>query len=108
MMEAEVIAGSFSSIEGTWLLKLRKDFNIIFKPISIFNDNESFISFFKNKVNNNQTKHIDIHYHYTKNEIIASNIILHHIPTVKNLADILMKPLSPHKHQHLLHLIGIC
>ena len=30
-MEAEVIAGSFSSVEGTWLLKLGKDFNIIFK-----------------------------------------------------------------------------
>ena len=52
-MEAEVIAGSFSSVEGTWLSKLRKDFNIIFKLIPIFTDNESFISFCKNEVNNN-------------------------------------------------------
>ena len=52
-MEAEVIAGSFSSVEGTWLSKLRKDFNIIFKPIPIFTDNESLISFCKNEVNNN-------------------------------------------------------
>ena len=29
MMEAEVIAGSFSSVEGTWLSKLGKDFNLI-------------------------------------------------------------------------------
>ena len=108
MMEAEVIAGSFSSVEGTWLLKLGKDFNIIFKLIPIFTDNESFISFCKNEVNNNWTKHIDIHYHYTKNEMVAGNIILHHIPTANNPADILTKPLSPHKHQHLLHLIGIC
>ena len=52
-MEEEVIAGSFSSVEGTWLLKLGKDFNIIFKPIPIFTDNKSFISFCKNEVNNN-------------------------------------------------------
>ena len=107
-MEAEVIAGSFSSVEGTWLSKLGKDFNIIFKPIPIFTDNESFISFCKNEVNNNRTKHIDIHYHYTKNEMIAGNIVLHHIPTMNNPADILTKPLSLRKHQHLLHLIGIC
>jgi hypothetical protein len=107
-MEAEAIAGSFTSVEGTWLSKLGKDFNILFKPIPIFTDNESFISFCKNEVNNNRTKHIDIHYHYTKNEIIAGNIELHHIPTADNPADILTKPLSPRKHRHLLHVIGIC
>ena len=52
-MEAAVIAGFFSSVEGTWLSKLGKDFNIIFKLIPIFTNNESFISFYKNKVNNN-------------------------------------------------------
>ena len=107
-MEAEAIAGSFTSVEGTWLSKLGKDFNVIFKPIPIFTDNESFISFCKNEVNNNRTKHIDIHYHYTKNEIIAGNIELHHISSADNPADILTKPLSPRKHQHLLKVIGIC
>ena len=52
MMEAEVIAGSFSSVEGTWLSQLRKDYNLIFKPILVFTNNEAFISFCKNEVNN--------------------------------------------------------
>ena len=53
IMEAEVIAGSFSAVEGTWLSQLRKDYNLIFKPILIFTNNEAFISFCKNEVNNN-------------------------------------------------------
>ena len=90
-----MIAGSVSSVEGTWLSKLGKDFNVIFKPIPIFTDAESFILFCKNELNNNCTKHIDIHYHYMKREIIAGNIQLHHTPTANNPDDIPMKLYSP-------------
>ena len=107
-MEAELVAGSFASVEGIWLLKLGGDFHIIFKPIPLFADNKSFILFSKNDVNNNRTKHIDTHYHYTKNEMATGNIELHYIPSQDNLADIFMKPLSSHKHEHLLNVLGIC
>ena len=53
MMEVELIAGSFTSVEGIWLLKLGGDFHLIFKPIPLFTDNNSFILFSKNNVNNN-------------------------------------------------------
>ena len=108
MMEAELVAGSFTSVEGIWLLKLRKDFNLAFKPIPRFADNKSFILFSKNDIDNNFTKHINTHYHYTKEQMDTSNINFHYIPSSENLADILTKALSSHKHEHLLNILGIC
>jgi transposase InsO family protein len=107
-MEAELVAGSFTSAEGIWLIKLGKDFEHNFIPIPIFTDNQSFIMFANNDVNNNRTKHIDIHYHYTRDQISNGNIFLHYIPTHDNPADILTKPLSPRKHTHLLNILGLC
>ena len=42
MMEAELVAGSFASVDGIWLLKLGKDFNLVFKLIPLFADNKSY------------------------------------------------------------------
>jgi hypothetical protein len=107
-MESELIAGSFATAEGIWLIRLGKDFLRALTPILIFTDNQSFMMFANNDVNNNRTKHIDTHYHYTCTEIANGNIKLHYIPTHDNPADILTKLSSPRKHAHLLEILGIC
>jgi hypothetical protein len=107
-IESELIAGSFASVEGIWLIRLGKDFRHTFTPIPLFTDNQSFILFSKNDISSNRTKHIDIHYHYTHEQITAGNIRLHYIPSFDNPADIVTKPLSPRKHIHLLDVLGVC
>ena len=107
-MESELVAGSFATVEGIWLIRLGKDFHHNFTPIPIFTDNQSFIMFSDNNITNNRTKHIDIHYHYTQHEVAAGNIKLHYIPGTANPADILTKALSPRKHAYLLSLLGVC
>jgi hypothetical protein len=106
-MESELVAGSIASAEGIWLIRLGKDFKHEFSPIPLFTDNQSFIMFSNNDVSNNRTKHIDTHYHYTRDQVIAGTIKLHYIPTLDNPADILTKPLSPRKHVHLLNGLGV-
>ena len=106
-MESELVAGSFATAEGIWLIRLGKDFKQDFSPVPIFTDNQSFIAFSVNEINNNRTKHIDTHYHYTKDQITIGNIKLHYVPSQLNPADILTKPLSPRKHIHILGLLGI-
>ena len=101
-MESELVAGSFTSVEGIWLICLGKDFRQDFSPIPIFTDNQSFIAFSMNNINNNRTKHIDMHYHYTRDQISNGNIKLHYICSQLNPADILTKLLSPRKHIHIL------
>jgi hypothetical protein len=107
LMEVELVAGSIASAEGIWLIRLGKDFRHDFTPIMMFTDNQSFIAFTKSDVNNTRTKHIDMHYHYAREQVNARNIQLHYIPTLENLADILTKPLSPCKHVNLLNTLGI-
>ena len=107
-MESELVAGSFATMEGIWLIRLGKDFRHTFTPIPLFTDNQSFILFSKNDIGNNRTKHIDMHYHYTRNEVTARNVRLHYIPGIANPTDILTKALSPRKHVHILDSLGIC
>ena len=106
-MEAELVAGSIASAKGIWLIRLGRDFCHNFTPVPIFTDNQSFIAFSKNEMNNNRTKHIDTHFHYTRKQIDKGTIKLLYIPTLENPADILTKPLSPRKHVHLLNLLGV-
>ena len=106
-MELELVAGSFAAAEGVWLMKLGNDFKQNFSPIPLFTDNQSFIVFSDNEVNN-RTKHIDIHYHYTHEQIQVQSIVLHYIPSHQNPADLLTKALSVRKHSHMLGLLGIC
>ena len=106
-MESELVAGSFTTAEGIWLIRLGKDFQQNFLPVPIFTDNQSFIAFSTNGVNNNRTKHIDTHYHYTRDQITIGNIKLHYVPSQLNPANILTKPLLPRKHTHILDLLRI-
>jgi hypothetical protein len=106
-MESEVVAGSFATAEGIWLIRLGKDFQHDFTPIPVFTDNQSSIAFSNDSVNSSRTKHIDIHYHYTKEQVNAGNITLRYIKTLENPADVLTKPLSPCKHLHILEILGV-
>ena len=106
-MEAKLVAGFFASTEGIWLIRLAKDFRHDFMPIPFFTNNQLFILFSNNKINNNWTKHIDIHFHYTRHQVDVESIKLHCVPTLKNPTDILTKLLSPHKHAHLHDVLGV-
>ena len=106
-MEAELVAGSIASAEGIWLIRLGKDFCQNFTPVPLFTDNQSFIAFSNNEVNNNRTKHIDTHFHYTRKQVNNGTIRLLYIPMLENPADILTKPLPTRKHVHLLNILGV-
>ena len=106
-MESELVVGSIASAEGIWLIRLGKDFRLDFTPIPMFTDNQSFIMFSNSDISNSRTKHIDVHFHYTREQILAGIIKLHYIPSLDNPADILTKPLSPRKHVQLLSSLGV-
>jgi hypothetical protein len=88
-MESELIAGSIASVEGIWLVRLAKDFKHDFVPIPIFTDNQSFIAYSTSDPVSTCTKHVDTHYHYTRDQIEKGSIVLHYISTLDNPADIL-------------------
>ena len=65
------------------------------KPlVTIFVDNQSAISLAKNPVFHQRTKHIDIKFHYIRNDIKNKNVSLEYVPSESNCADIFTKPVT--------------
>jgi hypothetical protein len=54
----------------------------------------SAISVAKNPVLHSRTKHVEVSYHYLRDNVEKGNIDLIHAPTEKQLAIILTKPLD--------------
>ena len=49
----------------------------------------------ENEINNQRTKHIDIHYHMVRQHIANKTVDLQHVPSKGNVADMLTKALGP-------------
>jgi hypothetical protein len=74
------------------------------EPTTIYEDNESCIKWVKNPVHHNRVKHIDVSYHFIRDEASPQreNIAVKYIPTSAQLADIMTKQLNPKLHWNLL------
>ncbi len=63
-------------------------------PITLKGNNQSLIALANNSVLHTHTKHIDIQYHYIREEVMTGRINLVYKPTELMLADGLAKSLS--------------
>ena len=66
-----------------------------------FINNNSAIDIAHNPKLNYATKHIDIAYHFTRERIEDVSLLLLHIPSAENLADICTKALPNQRLKHL-------
>jgi hypothetical protein len=57
-------------------------------------DSMSAISVAKNLVLHSRTKHIEVRYHFLRDNVEKENMDLNHVPTQKQLTDSLKKPLG--------------
>jgi hypothetical protein len=57
-------------------------------------DSTSAISVAKNPVLDSRTKHIEVCYHFLRDNVEKGNIELIHVPIEKQIVDILTKPLD--------------
>ena len=63
--------------------------------ISLFYcDNESAIKIAHNPVQHSRTKHIAIRHHFIRDHVAREDIVINHVKTEDNLADIFTKPLD--------------
>ncbi len=62
--------------------------------VVIYCDNISSILFVNNPIYHVKTKHIEVHYHFIKEKILASEINLIHVSIEYQVADIFIKALG--------------
>jgi hypothetical protein len=77
-----------------WMRFTLSDFGCKFSKIPLLCDNESAIKLANNPVNHSRTKHIDIRHHFLRDNEAKGDIVLSHVSTDKQLANIFKKPLN--------------
>ena len=63
-------------------------------PTTIYEDNQSAIAMTKNPQFHGRSKHIDIKYHFIREQVNKGNIELTYCPTAEMVADMFTKGLS--------------
>jgi len=90
--EVEYRSAAMAAQESTWLKQLMEDLH---QPteyqVRIFYDNLSSIRLAENPIFHARTKHIEVHYHYIRENVLKGEIEMVPTKTDEQTADILTK-----------------
>lgn len=106
--EAEFMASTTAACQGVWLRNfLSQITNVHPSPVIIYIDNKSAIDLAKNQVFHGRSKHIDIRFHFIHDCIEKGVIVIKHISTGEQRADILTKAMTTSKFERMRDLLGL-
>jgi hypothetical protein len=92
--EAEYVTTGSCCAQLLWMRQTLKDYGYTMNHISLLYDNESAIKIAYNPCEHSKTKHIDIRHYFLRDHIIKGDIVISHVETNDQLADIFTKPLD--------------
>jgi hypothetical protein len=75
--------------------------------VVIYYDNISSILLANNLVYHARTKHIEVHYHFIREKVLAKEIDLIHVSTENQVVDIFTKALSTDKLRKFKKILGV-
>ena len=105
--ESEYVAAASYFSQILWIVATLKDYGVTLENVPLFCDNNSATCIAKNPVQHSRTKHIDIRYHFLRDNVEKENIMLHHVDTEHQLADIFTKPLDSSRFAFLRGELGV-
>lgn len=107
--EAEFVAATSSSTYILWLRNILSEVGLqISGAIELKMDNQSAMKLIKNPTHHHDTKHIDIKVKFIRDHYQKGIIDVTFVPTDKQLADFLTKPMSASKFNRFIHAINMC
>jgi hypothetical protein len=93
--EAEYIAISEASRESVWLRCLLRELEILPEgPTTLFCDNNGAIALSFDQAFHARVKHVDVQYHFIREQVESKGILVKRVPSAENVADIFTKPLG--------------
>ncbi|KAI3505835.1 hypothetical protein L1887_28122 [Cichorium endivia] len=105
--EAEYVAASTCCSQVLWMKTQLLDYGYRFLQVPIYCDSKSAIAISHNPIQHSMTKHIDLRYHFIKDQIMEGNIELYFIPTDDQVADVFTKALDSTKFNNFLDKLGM-
>ncbi|XP_074328334.1 secreted RxLR effector protein 161-like [Apium graveolens] len=106
--EAEFIAATAAACQAIWLRNLlTRITGEEFGPVMLYIDNKSTIDLAKNLVFHGRSKHIDVRYHFIRECVERGEVIVKHIRSELQRANVLTKDLVTVKFERMRHLLGV-
>nr|GFC55528.1 copia protein [Tanacetum cinerariifolium] len=105
--EAEYIALSGCCAQILWMRSQLSDYGLVFNKIPMYCDNKSAITLCCNNIQHSRSKHIDIRYHFIKEQVEQGVIELYFINTEYQLADLFTKALGRDRIEFLTNKLGM-
>ena len=105
--EAEYVAAGRCVAQVLWIQNQLLDYGLTFTKTPILCDNTSAILITQNPIQHSRTKHMDIRHHFIRDVQQKGKIVLLHVNTEDQLADLFTKPLNDQTSQHLIGELGM-
>ena len=106
--EAEFMAATAAACQGIWLQRVLSQIqNVKAGPVTLYIDNRSAVDLAKNPVFHGRSKQIDVRYHFIRECVEQGLIVIKHVSTNEQRADILTKALSAVKFEKMRNLLGV-
>ena len=106
--EAEYVAVASCCSQLLWITYTLSDFGEECSHVPLLCDSTSAISVAKNLVFHAKTKHIEVRYHFLRDNVEKGKIALSYVPTRDQLANIFTKPLDQVTFACLRGELGVC
>ncbi|GJS59904.1 retrovirus-related pol polyprotein from transposon TNT 1-94 [Tanacetum coccineum] len=105
--EAEYIDLSGCCAQILWMRSQLTDYGFQFNKIPLYCDNKSVITLCYNNVQHSRVKHIDVRYHFIKEQVENGIVELYFVRTEYQLVDIFTKPLPKERVNFLIEKLGM-
>lgn len=108
LCEAEFMAPTSAACQGIWLRNvLRRITSESIGPVILCNDNRSAIDLAKNPVFHGRSKHIDIRYYFIRECVERGEVVLKHVSSSDQRADITTKAMATIMFERMRNLLGV-
>ncbi|GKA52215.1 retrovirus-related pol polyprotein from transposon TNT 1-94 [Tanacetum coccineum] len=105
--EAEYITLSRCCAQILWIRSQLTDYGYEFNKIHLYCDNKSAIALCCNNVQHSRSKHIDVCYHFIKEQVENGVVEIYFVRTKYQLEDIFTKALPRERFEFLLNKLGL-
>ncbi|GKC70374.1 hypothetical protein Tco_1116257 [Tanacetum coccineum] len=105
--EAEYVSLSACCAQVLWLRTQLTDYGFHFDKIPMYYDSKAAIAISCNPVHHSRTKHIDVRYHFIKEQAKKGIVELFFVGTEYQLADLFTKALSEDRFKYLVRRLGM-
>ncbi|GJS85668.1 hypothetical protein Tco_0752209 [Tanacetum coccineum] len=105
--KAEYIAMSDCCAQILWMRSQLTDYGLRFNKIPMYYDNKSAIALCCNNIQHSRSKHIDIRFHFIKEQVKNVVVELYFVNMEYQLADIFTKALCRERIEFLINKLGM-